>query len=180
MNPHFLFNGLNILSCLIQEDSEKAEDFLDHMSKVYRYLLRNNEVQLVTLQTEIGFIESYYFLLKARYAESLQLSIDVSPDYYHDELPPLTLQMIFENILTFNEASKIKPLLIQIKTEDGELVVENTVQLKLNCTDCFDKGIENITNKFRLLCQKEVLIDESEAARTIRLPLIPNKELVEA
>ena len=180
MNPHFLFNGLNILSCLIQEDSEKAEDFLDHMSKVYRYLLRNNEVQLVSLQTEISFIESYYFLLKARYAESLQLSVDVSPEYYSDELPPLTLQMIFENILTFNEASKTKPLFIRIKTEDGELVVENTVQLKLNCTDCFDEGIENITNKFRLLCQREVRINESNAGRTIRLPLIPNKELVEA
>ena len=88
--------------------------------------------------------------------------------------------MIFENILTFNEASKTKPLFIRIKTEDGELVVENTVQLKLNCTDCFDEGIENITNKFRLLCQREVRINESNAGRTIRLPLIPNKELVEA
>ena len=61
MNPHFLFNGLNTLSCLIQDDPEKAEDFLDHMSKVYRYLLRNEE-QLVDLQTEIGFIRSYFFL----------------------------------------------------------------------------------------------------------------------
>ena len=77
MNPHFLFNGLNTLSSLIQEDAEKAEEFLDHMSKVYRYLLRNNEEQLVDLQTEISFIRSYYFLLKERYAGGLHLTISV-------------------------------------------------------------------------------------------------------
>ena len=78
MNPHFLFNGLNTLSSLINEDAEKAEEFLDHMSKVYRYLLRNNEEQLVTVATELNFIQSYYFLLKARHKEGLQLHIEVT------------------------------------------------------------------------------------------------------
>jgi len=179
MNPHFLFNGLNTLSCLIQDDAEKAEDFLDHMSKVYRYLLRNNEEQLVDLQTEIGFIRSYYFLLKARYADGLLLNVDVSPLHYKNQVPPLTLQMIFENILTLQTVSKNRPLLIEIETVDDQLVIRNTVQPKLNCTDCFDQGIENINNKFRLLCQKEIEIEETASERTIRLPLLPTKELIE-
>jgi len=180
MNPHFLFNGLNTLSSLIQEDAEKAEDFLDHMSKVYRYLLRNNEEQLVELQTEVGFIRSYYFLLKARYGDGLSLLVDIDSVYYHHRVPPLTLQMIFENILTLNTITKNRPLVIEIKTMDGKLVIKNTVQPKLNCSDCFDQGIENITKKFRLLCQKEVMIEETPEERTIRLPLIPSKELIEA
>ncbi|HJW16960.1 MAG TPA: histidine kinase, partial [Flavisolibacter sp.] len=181
MNPHFLFNGLNTLSSLIQEDADKAEDFLDHMSKVYRYLLRNNEEQLVSLQTEINFIRSYYFLLKARYAEGLQLSISVGKELYEQFLPPLTLQMIFENILTFNEASRSNPLLIEISNKaPDELLIKHTVQLKLNCTDCFDEGIENISNKFKLLCQKEVEITETPTYRTIQLPLLKTKELTEA
>jgi len=180
MNPHFLFNGLNTLSCLIQEDADKAEDFLDHMSKVYRYLLRTNEEQLVELQTEISFIQSYYFLLKARYGDGLQLSLDVSKKNYQDRIPPLTLQMIFENVLVLNEVSKNKPLHIEIKTVHHELIVSNTVQPKLNCTDCYDEAMENITNKFWLLCQKEVVIEETATERKIQLPLIPNKELIEA
>jgi hypothetical protein len=177
MNPHFLFNGLNTLSSLIQEDAEKAEDFLDHMSKVYRYLLRNNEEQLVSVQTEINFISSYYFLLKARYGDGLQLAISVDKSHGEFFLPPLTLQMIFENILTYNEVSKSNPMLIEINSRGDELVIKHTVQMKLNCTDCFDESIENISNKFKLLCQKEVEILETPTYRTIRLPLLKTKEL---
>src|SRR6476620_10278693 len=130
MNPHFLFNGLNTLSSLIHEDAEKAEDFLDHMSKVYRYLLRNNEEQLVTIETELGFIRSYYYLLKARHADGLQIRVEVPPAQQDHLIPPLTLQMLFENILTFNEARKSNPLLIEISSKGpNELVIKNTVQL---------------------------------------------------
>jgi hypothetical protein len=180
MNPHFLFNGLNTLSCLIQEDADKAEDFLDHMSKVYRYLLRNNDIQLVDLQTELNFIRSYYFLLKERYAEGLQLTIDVDKQHYGYQLPPLTLQMIFENVISQNAIGKNRPLRISIRTEGDELIVTNTVQLKLNHADCCDDAIENIANKFKLLCQKDMIIQHGVADRTLRMPLLSNKELVEA
>jgi two-component system, LytTR family, sensor kinase len=180
MNPHFLFNGLNILSCLIQEDAEKAEEFLDHMSKVYRYLLRNNEEQLVDLQTEISFIKSYYFLLKERYADGLQLSIDVDRVFLKGQLPPLTLQMIFENVLANNTISKNCPLHIEIKAFGDELIIKNSVQPKLNCVDCCESGLENIANKYKLLCQKQVVTEEALSERMIRLPLIPCKELIEA
>jgi LytS/YehU family sensor histidine kinase len=180
MNPHFLFNGLNTLSSLIQEDADKAEDFLNHMSKVYRYLLRNNEEKLVELDTELGFIKSYYFLLKARHADGLDLSIEVSPDHYNDLIPPLTLQMIFEDATAQNTACKDCPLFISIRSLEHQLVIKNTVQPKLNNTEGTNDRLENISNKFRLLCQKEVIIEETPMERIITLPLIPNKELIEA
>jgi LytS/YehU family sensor histidine kinase len=179
MNPHFLFNSLNTLSSLINEDADKAEDFLDHMSKVYRYLLRNNEEQLVTIETELSFIRSYYYLLRARHAEGLQIDIHVSASVRHQQIPPLTLQMIIENTITQNSVTRNKPLLISIRSTENMLVVENNVQYKMNFSEDCCEVLENIANKFRLLCQQEVEITENDKQRQIFLPLIPEKELIE-
>jgi two-component system, LytTR family, sensor kinase len=177
MNPHFLFNSLNTLSSLINEDAEQAEDFLDHMSKVYRYLLRNNEEQLVTLGTELGFIRSYYFLLKARHADGLHLEVDVEPELQQLMIPPLTLQMIMEHSLNNNAASRTAPLALSISASDGWLLVRHNVQPKINRDDN-NEVIENIRNKFRLLCQQEVEVTEQGGERKIRLPLIPHPQMV--
>jgi len=178
MNPHFLFNSLNTLSSLIHEDAERAENFLDHMSKVYRYLLRNNEEQLVTLETELSFTRSYFFLLKARYAEGLHLEIDVPAEAGMKRIPPLTLQMIFEHSLSNNVLSKDNPLQLAITCGDGWLEVKNNIQPRLTGGEENPEAIENIKNKFRLLCQQEVVVIEHNNQRIIRLPLIPEREPV--
>ena len=178
MNPHFLFNSLNTLSCLIQEDEEKAEDFLDHMSKLYRYLLRNNEDRLVCLKTEIEMVRSYYFLLKKRHSEALNLKIDVPEQYLKNEIPPLTLQMIVENAVNQNSLTKNEPLNIIVKAVGGEIEIEHNKQPKLYGTNESEEAIDNITNKFRLLTQKEIEIVEETEKRIIRLPLIEKKEPV--
>lgn len=178
MNPHFLFNSLNTLSSLINEDAEKAEDFLDHMSKVYRYLLRNNEEQLVSLRTELSFIQSYYYLLKARYAEGLQLGIEISNIYLEQLIPPLTLQMIVENTINQNTISRSDPLHMTITAGEQGLTITNNVRPKINSTELFDEGIENITNKFRLLCQQDIYIAEDDHRRIIQLPLLPCNEKI--
>ena len=114
VNPHFLFNSLNSLSSLISEDEVEAEKFLNEMSKVYRYMLRNDDETLVTLDTELKFIASYMYLLKARYGEGLQLVLDVIESAKAKMLPPLTLQVIIENTFTQNSISKSAPLKIFI------------------------------------------------------------------
>jgi two-component system, LytTR family, sensor kinase len=177
MNPHFLFNSLNTLSCLIQEDEEKAEDFLDHMSKVYRYLLRNNEDQLVSLRTEIDMVRSYYFLLKKRHSEALSLSIEISEKHLNKEIPPLTLQMIVENAVNQNSLTKNEPLNITIRMIDEEIEIEYNKQPKLYGVKEGEEAIENILNKFRLLTQKEIEIFEENGKGIIRLPLMEKKEL---
>jgi sensor histidine kinase YesM len=177
MNPHFLFNSLNSLSSLIHENSDVAEEFLDHMSKVYRYLLRNNEEKLVPIETEINFIRSYYFLLKARHDEGLQLHVELSPQSKERWIPPLTLQMIIENAMNQNAISRSKPLVISIKDHEHGLEIVNSVAPKINNVISNIEIEENINNKYRLLCGCEIEIEENEKRRSIVLPVIANKEL---
>jgi sensor histidine kinase YesM len=178
VNPHFLFNSLNNLSSLISEDAGRAEEFLDQMSRVYRYLLRHNEEHLITLETEVNFIESYFYLLKSRHGEGLFLSIMVHPDDAQQlMLPPLTLQIIFENIIHHNTIDKDDPLTIAIDVKRAWLEIRHSVHEKFITDADFDEtGLENIINKFRLLCQQEVRMETKEKERIIRLPLIPVNE----
>ena len=177
MNPHFLFNSLNTLSSLIHEDAESAEDFLDHMSKVYRYLLRNNEEQLVTLGTELNFIRSYNYLLKARYGTALNIEKRIPEEKKNFLIPPLTIQMVIENILNQHSISRTMPLNIVISLRDNWIEVKHNVQLKLNGNDNSMEVLENIANKYRLLCKQEIIINQTASEKFIRMPLIENKEI---
>jgi LytS/YehU family sensor histidine kinase len=178
MNPHFLFNSLNTLSSLIQENAEEAEDFLDHMSKVYRYLLRNRDEQLVTLKTEIDFITSYYYLLKKRHCEGLQLSVHLSEDLYQEMIPPLTLQMIVENSINQNSISRNTPLHISITSDGGSLLITNTIQRKLTNGEEGKDVLNNISNKYYILSQQHIEINEKSEERSIRLPLFLNQHVI--
>lgn len=181
VNPHFLFNSLNSLSSLINEDGEEAEKFLDEMSKVYRYMLRNDDDQLVELQTELKFIDSYIYLLKARYGDSLLLSIEIKRPDRCLMIPPLTLQVIIENAVNQNIISKTNPLKISIRTDDsGTLSVYNNIQSKV-VTEFMDHeaGLDNLVNKYRLLNDSKVIIQETDKDRIIILPLINEKREVE-
>lgn len=174
VNPHFLFNGLNTLSSLINENPGKAEKFLDELSKVYRYLLRNSEEQLVPLKTELAFISSYYHLLKARYGEGIELTIDVPELEQELLIPPLTLQIIFENTLSQNSISKSQPLEIYICfCNHNWLEIKNNNQARISTNGTSEKGLENISNKFVLLGQPSLNITSNSKERIIRLPLIP-------
>ena len=178
VNPHFLFNSLNSLSSLINENQEKAEIFLDEMSKVYRYLLRNSDDQLVTLETELQFINSYSYLLKSRYVDGIEISMKINEEDKQQMLPPLTLQVLVEYAHNANMISRDNPLNIRISSlENGWLEIRNNVQKKVVEEEADNSGIENISNKFRLLCQQSVIIDEKDGQKIIQIPLIPQSEM---
>jgi two-component system, LytTR family, sensor kinase len=175
VSPHFLFNSINTLSSLIHEDRERAEKFIDEMSSVYRYLLRNNEEELVTLQTELKFIQSYYHLLKTRYGAGIEMSVAVDKKTENYLLPPLTLQLLVENAVKHNNVLKGTPLLIEITgSSDGWLTVTNNLQKKTTKVDSSKIGLSNIKEKFRLLNQPDVVIKETPAVFVVKLPLIEN------
>lgn len=178
VNPHFLFNSLNCLSCLIQEDEERAEKFLDEMSKVYRYMLRNDDEPLVTLQTELRFVDSYRHLLKARFGDGLQLKIDVADEDKIKLLTPLTLQVIIENAFAKNTLCKADPLLISISSKgNGILEIENNIQPKvITDTMDFEADLDNLINKYELLDQPISIGETSGKNRVIHLPLIHEKK----
>jgi two-component system LytT family sensor kinase len=177
VNPHFLFNSLNSLSSLIDEDEEKAEKFLDEMSKVYRYMLRNEDDELVMLVTELKFVESYYYLLKTRYGEGLQITTNISQVDFDKWLPPLTLQTIIENAFTQNVMTKEQPLWIQIEGAGDGIVVRNNVQPKLISEDRdIESGIDNLVTRYSFLHQSQIVIEDNDTERVIHLPLFDCKQ----
>ncbi|HUR11805.1 MAG TPA: histidine kinase [Flavitalea sp.] len=178
VNPHFLFNSLNSLSCLIYDDPEKAEKFLDEMSKVYRYLLRSNEEQLVSLDTELQFARSYFYLLKERHGDGVSFQTNIRESDMQRFLPPLTLQILLENAFQLNMISRENPLTVEISSlENGWLQVKNNIQKKLVDDSGIVAGVENIRNKYRLLCRQSVVIRETPSGRTIQIPLLDNAEI---
>jgi two-component system, LytTR family, sensor kinase len=180
VNPHFLFNSLNSLSGLIQEDTEKAEKFLDELSKVYRYMLRNDDDPLVKLTTEIQFISSYFSLLKSRYGDAVEVEIAVTDADKEKSLPPLSLQVIVENALYQNITSKSSPLKITITSgKEDTIIIKNNVQRKiLTETGDQETGLDNLIKKYQLMSEQPVEIHESGNERLIVLPLISKTEEV--
>jgi two-component system, LytTR family, sensor kinase len=176
VNPHFLFNSLNSLSSLIYEDEEKAEKFLDEMSKVYRYMLRNEEGELVMLITELKFVESYYYLLKTRYGNGLRITINISHDVLHKWLPPLSLQILIENAFTQNVMTKDQPLHIHIEKAANGIVIRNNVQPKLiDKNREIESGIDNLVTRYSFLHQSKIIIQDTDRERVIQLPLFDGK-----
>ncbi|WP_276482650.1 sensor histidine kinase [Paraflavitalea pollutisoli] len=179
VNPHFLFNSLNALSSLIDDNEEQAEAFLDEMSKVYRYMLRNEEGEMVTIEAELRFIQSYYYLLKTRYGHGLQITVDARRDKETWWLPPLTLQTIVDNAFTQNSLSPQQPLCIAITTSNNTLTIRHNVQPKLRSEELeTESGIDNLVTRYRLLHQASIDIQENDQERTIVLPLFAYKKEV--
>ncbi|MFC5409502.1 sensor histidine kinase [Larkinella bovis] len=177
VNPHFLFNSLNSLSSLISEDPKQAEQFVDKLSGVYRYVLRANEQQLTTMETELRFIDSYYHLLQTRYGTGLNLTIAVDDRYLNCQLPPLTLQLLIENAVKHNVVAPRKPLTIQIGIdEQHRLVVQNTLQRKVTHIMSNGVGLTNIVAKYQMLKLPQPVVEESEALFTVRLPLLDGRD----
>lgn len=178
VNPHFLFNCFNTLSSLINEDADKAEIFLDELSKVYRYLLRNNEEGLSTLESELKFIESYFLLLKTRHGDAVQLQVETDKRYNNYLLPSLSLQLLVENAVKHNVLSKNKPLVIDIFTMAGnKLVVNNNLQRRTVKAPSTRIGLDNIKAKYKLLGQTGFQVMEDAKNFTVVLPLIWNNNI---
>lgn len=175
VNPHFLFNCFNTLSSLIAENKERAEDFLNELSKVYRYLLQNNDDGLSTLQNEIQFVHSYYQLLQTRHGDAVQLNLEIDKRYELYLLPSLSLQLLIENVVKHNIVSKSVPLEIDIFTIAGnKLVINNNLMRRVVKAPSNRVGLENIKAKYALLKQPGFQIMEDEKNFTVILPLIWN------
>ena len=172
INPHFLFNCFNTLSGLIQENEEEAERFLNEMIKVHRYLLRGDDEYLVSLGDEMKFANAYLNLTKARFGEAIRINVDVPPEILQMHIPPLSMQVILENIIYTNALSKKDPLHIDIMVDDNDhLVIRHSVHDKIIVQDLnLDEGLDNLVIKYKLL-NATVVIEERDKTRAIVLPL---------
>lgn len=175
VNPHFLFNSLNTLSSLVEEDSKSAVSFIQKMSNVYRYLLQSNDTSLTTLKKELEFIDSFVFMLKTRFDENFRVNINIEEEYLSYYLPPHTLQMLVENTVKHNEVSNEFPLTVSIFTEGSTLVVSNVIQRKSSLVKSNGVGLQNIMQRYELLTDRDVVIREENRMFIVKVPLLANQ-----
>jgi LytS/YehU family sensor histidine kinase len=173
VNPHFLFNSLNVLSSLVHLDPDLSEKFIDQLAKAYRYVLEQKDQELVLLKTELDFIHSFVFLLKIRFEEKLRVNVRVPANKLRCYLPPLTLQLLLENAVKHNALSVESPLVVDIYTnEEGFLVVENNVQLRQQETVSTGVGIRNITSRYGFLTPHKPDFYQTGTTYVARVPLL--------
>ncbi|MCC6410149.1 MAG: tetratricopeptide repeat protein [Saprospiraceae bacterium] len=174
VNPHFLFNSLSILSSLVRHDPELSEQFIDQLSRSYRYILEQKEQTLVPLRTELEFIKSYAFLLKIRFDKKFDLQFDVSEEALDRlSIAPLTIQLLVENAVKHNRMSAKEPLTVRVHIDEQQnLVVTNKLQPRSTPATSTGMGLQNIINRYALLTDKPVWAGEREEAFEVRVPLL--------
>jgi hypothetical protein len=172
LNPHFLFNNLSVLTSLIYKSQDKAVDFINELSKVYRYVLDNKNAELVTLQHELKFLNHYIYLLKIRFEDSVSFNINIDENNLLKYLPPICLQMLVENTIQHNEASQAKPLQVNIYTNNDTLIIENNIQARSDFAESSKTGLENLQARYSFFTERKVVISKNDNIFKVALPLI--------
>ena len=172
LNPHFLFNSLTSLSSLIRIDQKMAGNFLDKMSKVYRYILKNRDNETVPLAEEIKFVQLYIDLQKTRFEDGLIINMNIDEEYYHRKIAPVTLQNLVENAIKHNTADAESPLIIDLFVEDDYLVVKNNLQKKGFVETSNKQGLGNMQLLYRFLSDRKMSVEERGGDFVVRVPLI--------
>lgn len=177
VNPHFLFNSLNVLTSLIKIEPDLAESFTEKLSKVYRYVLENKEKDLVSLATEMEFLNSYLFLLDIRFMNKLNVNIKIDKKYLDYLVIPIAVQLLIENAIKHNTFSKAKPLYIDVYVDENDnLVIINNLSVRETKIASTGVGLENIKNRYALVCDYNPSFDITDDSFVACLPLIkPNK-----
>jgi len=173
INPHFLFNNLNVLSTLVMKNNNEANRFIEEFSKVFRYMLNNHDKELVDIKTELNYIKPYIFLLEKRFAEGLDISLNIPESGEGFYIIPASLQMLIENAIKHNVVSKKKPLHIDVHLNgNNTLVVSNNLQLRQSVDYSTKIGLNNIIKRYLLVSGRKVEVYKDDVAFTVTLPLL--------
>jgi sensor histidine kinase YesM len=171
INPHFLFNSLNTVSSLIQSDPEKAEQFINNLSSVYRYLLENSRKDKVPVQSELELLNRYFDLHRVRDEEKISLSIDYS-NSDNFQILPVSLQILLENAIKHNSATRENPLRISVNFEDQYIVMKNNLQKQATKLKSTGIGLKNLAERVRLITGKALIIEENDNIFIAKIPLL--------
>lgn len=173
VNPHFLFNSLSILSSLVKKDPDLSEQFIDRLSRAYRYILEQRETDVVPLATELEFLQSYTFLLQTRFKNKFEVQVDLEKEVIEtSKIPPLTLQLLVENAVKHNRMSEREPLIIRIQRDGDMLTVRNKFRPRGEDVSSTGVGLQNIINRYALLTDCRVWAGEREDEFVVRVPIL--------
>lgn len=175
LDPHFMFNSLNTLNHLIVTNPETAHLFNSRLAQVYKYVLINKSKELVSLVKELEFIESYFFLLQVRYDNNLFFEYDAKEESARKiMMPPCALQTVVENAIKHNEFSAANPLRIKLSLNGEYLKVSNNKRPKPYLVESTNIGLRNLSSRYKLLCNRNIVIENKESSFLVKLPLISN------
>jgi sensor histidine kinase YesM len=172
VNPHFLFNSLNTLSSLVAKDADLSEKFIHKLSSIYRYILENRDVDFINLTREIQFVKDYFFLQKIRDDGKIELELP-STNMKDFEILPISIQLLVENALKHNSATKDKPLKIRIALEGDLVVVQNNLQPKTQVNGSSKVGLKNLRERIELVMGRKVFIEPSKDSFIVKVPVKP-------
>jgi len=172
LDPHFLFNSLNVLTSLIEEDPDQAQHFTTALSKVYRYVLEQKNKDLISVDEELAFAKTYIKLLKMRFEDSIVFEIPEKCSNPEAKIIPLSLQLLLENAVKHNVVTASKPLIIKVFEKDGTLVVSNNLQVKQVVKKSSGVGLRNIQQRYAILSNRNVSINETASEFSIMLPML--------
>ncbi len=173
VNPHFLFNSLNILDCLVcEEKTEQASTYIHKLAGLYRYMLKTEEEKVVTLEDELKFAMQYYDLLKVRFPEGLKLEMNVPTELYGRYMVPCALQLLIENATKHNTVSTANPLTINIEAKEDSITVSNRLIPKVSLSPSTGLGLKYLKQQYLDLSGKTVVIEKTETEFSVTIPLI--------
>jgi ligand-binding sensor domain-containing protein len=172
VNPHFLFNSFSTLMSLIEDDPDQALKYTEKLSDFFRTILQFKDSAVIKLEDEIALVESYFFLMKKRYGDNLNLEISLGDRLKSMFIPPMTMQILIENAIKHNIISKEKPLFIKIYEDDGKIIVENNLQPKMMVEVSTGIGLQNIRKRYRLITKEEPVMEMTEEYFRVKLPEI--------
>ena len=172
IDPHFLFNSLNVLSSLIEENPENAQRFTTSLSKIYRYVLEQKDKELVSVEEELAFAKTYMNLLKMRFENSLFYELPTTVLNPEAKVVPLSLQLLLENTVKHNVVSEPRPLHIRIFMEGDYLAIQNDYQKKEVLQERKGVGLQNIINRYGIITNRKVLIEQNEQTFTVKIPVL--------
>ena len=173
VNPHFLFNSLNILDCLVcEQKTDQASTYIHKLAAIYRYLLRNEEERLVKLRDEMDFVDQYVDLLKVRFPEGLDIQIDIPADKLNRRVVPCSVQLLIENATKHNAVSADKPLQIMVRCEDDCVVVSNTLNPKISSGPSTGLGLKYLREQYQDVAGKTPVVRMGENEYTVVIPMI--------
>ena len=175
LDPHFLFNSLNVLSALIDENPGQAQNFTAAMSKIYRYVLEQKDKELVTVEEELDFARTYCELLETRFEDSVSFEFDVNANVLNSYVVPLSLQLLLENCIKHNFATSQKPLNVKIYSDGGFLLIENNMQSREQVKESAGIGLSNIVQRYALLTSQNVFIEKSADFFRVKIPILTKK-----
>lgn len=172
LDPHFFFNCMNALSHLVKENKEKAYEFVHKLSSIYKYFLRNKDVDFVPLRDELAFLDNYCYLLSIRFDNSIRIENTIETHNGHVYILPCSLQVLVENAIKHNFFSEKEPLLVSIAMNSHFIIVSNYIKPKPQPDESTKVGLRNLKARYRLITNQNVLVQKTSSRFLVKLPIV--------